>query len=44
MNLVEDRGCSLGKCYLFFLVFLFFCVECDSRVGVQENRIQDGYG
>ena len=34
MNLVEDRGCSLGKCYLFFLVFLFFCVECDSRVGV----------
>ena len=24
MNLVEDRGCSLGKCYLFFSVFLFF--------------------
>lgn len=44
MNLVEDSGCSLGKCYLFFLVFLLLCVECDSRVGVQENRIQDGYG
>ena len=32
------------KSYLFFLVFLFFFVECDSRVGLQENRMQDVYG
>ena len=44
MNLVEDRGCSLGSPIYFFLVFLFFFVECDSRVGLQENRMQDVYG
>lgn len=32
------------KVLFIFLGVSFFCVECDSRVGVQENRIQDGYG
>lgn len=30
--------------FIFFGVSFFLCVECDSRVGVQENRMQDGYG
>lgn len=34
---------SLKVLFIFFGVSFFF-VECDSRVGLQENRMQDVYG